>query len=236
MHTLFFPDLTPDSDTLTVEGDEARHAVRVKRLNPGERVRILNGQGLVAFGVAESLKGKLTLKIVERAIALRVSPAVHVWSATPKGPRISELIETLVQVGAASWTPMSTSLGVADPRDSKLDRLTRISVEAAKQAQRPWLLDINSKSTLEAALRGPGVILCDASGDSYSPSGHAEIRVLIGPEGGFTPKELSAARSAEATVVSLGPHVMRIETAAPVAVAIILHAERHAATPSTRRP
>lgn len=227
MHSLFFPELGP-SEAIQIEGEEARHAIKSKRLAAGDMLRVLDGRGTVALARVTDTRGRLGLEIQRREVAERVRPAVHVMSATPKGPRVEELVEGLVQTGAASWSAMQTKLGVVDPRESKLSRLDRIAVEAAKQAQRPWLMMLGEKATFEQALRAEpatAVVVADASGGPYTRSGAAAIRLLIGPEGGFVPAELDAARASGAKIVNFGPHVMRIETACAIAAGVILAVE-----------
>jgi 16S rRNA (uracil1498-N3)-methyltransferase len=230
LHTLFFPDLTESDESLVIEGDEARHAARVKRLAPGDTLRVLNGKGLIATCRVQDTRKRLALEVIERTMAPRITPQVEVWSATPKGARVEAMIDALAQVGAASWTAMSTKYGVVDPRETKLSRLDRIAAEACKQAARPWMLRIEEKSSFEQALIGAGegasLVVADASGDSYRAIGAGRVRLLIGPEGGFTREEIAHSRDAGAQVVAFGPHTMRIEVAAPVAAAIILDAEQ----------
>ena len=230
LHTLFFPDLTDRDESLVIEGDEARHAARVKRLAPGDTLRVLNGKGLIATCRVKDTRKRLALDVIERAVAAPVTPEVAVWSATPKGARVEAMIDSLAQVGAASWTPMSTKYGVVDPRETKLSRLDRIATEACKQAARPWMLRIEEKATFADALSagGAAIVVADGSGAPYRASGASRIRLLIGPEGGLTEEELSLAKAAGAQVAEFGPHTMRIEVAAPVAAAIILDAERAA--------
>lgn len=229
MHTIFLPELTPDVQELVVEGDEASHASRVKRLGAGDAVRAVNGRGLIAIAEVIEARRTLRLRVRERREESPVRPAVHVLSATPKGPRIAELVEGLVQVGAASWTPIQTKLGVVDPRDSKLERMERIVIEATKQSARAWLMQLREKRTLHAALgeapRGESLVLASADGEDYRATGAAAVRILVGPEGGFTDEEVASARSAGARIVRFGPHIMRIETAAVIAAAVVLNAE-----------
>lgn len=229
MHTLFFPDLTESDESLVIEGDEARHAARVKRLAPGDTLRVLNGKGLIATCRVQDTRKRLALEVIERAVAPRIVPQVEVWSATPKGARVEAMIDALAQVGAASWTAMSTKYGVVDPRETKLSRLDRIAAEACKQSARAWTMRIEAKADFERALVGApesAIVVADSSGSPYRATGAGRIRLLIGPEGGFTREEIAHSRDAGAQVVAFGPHTMRIEVAAPVAAAIILDAEQ----------
>lgn len=238
-HTLFLDDLAPGATRLEVEGPEADHARKVKRLEPGQWVTILNGRGLVATAEVIESRRALVLRITEESTAERERPAVEVWSATPKGPRSGDLIDALAQVGAASWRSMDSARSVVEPRDNKLARLDRVAHEACKQSLRAWLLEIAPPSTFSEALKpapGTRLVLADPAGEPYRASGAARVRMLIGPEGGFTDAERQRAVDAGAALCSFGPHVMRIEVAAPVACAIVLDAERRGSPPTNAAP
>ncbi|MDX2116287.1 MAG: RsmE family RNA methyltransferase [Planctomycetota bacterium] len=213
-----------------IDGPEAQHAARVKRLGPGDRLWLMDGRGVRAVGEVVEARRALRVRIVERGVQAEVRPRVEVWSATPKGPRVAELVEGLVQVGAASWTPMATKLGVVDPGEGKLARLERIVIESCKQAGRARLLELSEKRTLSEALApGPGVrvVMADAGGGSYARAGDGStVRLLIGPEGGFTEEERRLAQGAGATLARFGPMVMRIETAGVVAAGVVLNVEQ----------
>jgi 16S rRNA (uracil1498-N3)-methyltransferase len=244
MHSLYLPDLPAHAVDLMVEGDEARHAIKVRRVAVGEWVRLLDGRGLVMVAEVTEIKGWLGLRVRERWRAEPNFPLVDVWSATPKGPRVSDLVDGLSQAGAASWTPMWTRLGVVDPRESKLERLERIVIEAAKQAGRPWLLEIREKRTFEQAMAlgsqarnsNERLVIADVRGEPYRALGATTVRLVIGPEGGLTQDELDLAIRAGGLIASFGPHAMRIETAAVVATGVILATERAAAPPAAAAP
>ncbi len=220
--------------SITLGGTEAHHALRVKRLEVGDALVISNGRGTVAecrVSSAAKVRDEWTLTFniegVERAEPVR--PRVRVLAAAAKGAALEEMIDGLTQVGAAAWGPLMTARTVVDPRPGKLERLERVALEALKQSGRAWLMTIEDRASFGAALAGgQRVVLADASGGPYEASGAAEITLLIGPEGGWSPEELAKARSAGATIAGFGPHIMRIETAAVAAAAVVLHAEsRH---------
>lgn len=236
-HTIFLESLAPGASRVEVEGPEADHARKVKRLEMGQTVTLLNGRGLVATAKVQEARRALVLDITEEFHAERDRPAVEVWSATPKGPRSGDLIDGLAQVGAASWRSMDSARSVVDPGGNKLARLERIAHEACKQSLRPWALELAPPSTFaEATKAAPGIrlIVADPSGDPFRPNGAERVRLLVGPEGGFTPQELDKAREAGAALCWFGPHVMRIEVAAPAACAVIVNAERAAMSPASR--
>ncbi len=229
-HTIHLEGVDPAAAALQVEGEEARHALRVKRLRAGDRVRVLAGAGAVLECRVVEARRVLGLEVLERREVPRIAPRIEVCTATPKGARVDKMLDMLGQVGAAVWRPLETKLGVVDPGAGKLDRLRRIAVESAKQSLRAWPIEIEAPITLEDALAGAGaedaIVVADASGGVHQPTGAERIVVLVGPEGGFVEAEIAAARRAGASVVDLGPHVQRIETAAVVATALLLAAER----------
>ena len=228
-HVLHIPTLPAPGERLSLSGNEASHALRVKRVREGDLLVALDGAGGVAEVRVASVAKELGLEVVSVDRCEPLRPAVEVWSATPKGPRLGDLIDHLSQTGAASWTPMRTSRANIDPSGAKRTRLRRVAVEAMKQCRRPWLLELERPATMGEALDAgsdTAIVIADASGGRYIPSGAARIRLLIGPEGGWTDEELAAATSAGAQICAFGPHVMRIELAAAVASAVILEAER----------
>jgi 16S rRNA (uracil1498-N3)-methyltransferase len=237
-------------ETAIVLGDEAHHALRVKRVRAGEPIELLDGRGRVASG--EVLESHAARHTRDLALHIRIagvrdvpepSPRVEVWSAVPKAGRADEMIDQLAQVGAAAWRPLDTARAITDPREHKLDRLNRIAAEASKQCGRAWTMAIGPKATFEQALQGDEhthIIVADATGVSVplprasvgrplprssgggagaTATAEGVVRLLIGPEGGFTEQELHTARTAGAHIHRFGPHIMRIETAAVVACA-----------------
>lgn len=214
---------------LTIEGPEAEHARRSKRLAPGARVEALDGQGRVVDAELVEARRSLVLEVVSVRTADRLQPRLEVWSATPKGARVDDMIDALAEVGAARWRPLATEWGVVDPRDTKLARLDRIAREASKQCGRAWTLELGDRAAMSDALTPDaslGLVMADASGDWYEPKGVGNIRLLVGPEGGWTPRERTLARDAGAALCRFGAHAMRIEVAAPIAAAVILNAEQ----------
>lgn len=239
-HVVFIPELSEPrvGDVLSILGPEAQHATRVKRLEAGECVGLRDGRGLVATAridtITKSGRGEWQLRVrVEQSLRVaRLEPAVHVWTCPPKGDHLETMIDGLSQAGTASWAPLRCARTIVEPRDGKLARLARICEESLKQCGRAWLLDVLPLLEFEHALvhdahaRSPHVlVLADQSGapwwgvrDSIIPRVRSAgaVSLLVGPEGGWTPQELDLARGAAASIVSFGPHAMRIETAAQV--------------------
>lgn len=230
-HRILLDDLRPGETRRVVTGDEAEHARKVKRFDAGDRVTLMNGRGLIAEAEIITAKRDLELRIVSESEEPPVAPGVDVWGATPKGPRLDDMIDLLTQAGAASWRPLRTARTVVDPREAKVARQDRIVREACKQCGRAWLLRLEPGATLDEAIApapGAAIVLADGAGEAYThpPGDPASIRLLIGPEGGFTPAEVARARDAGVRIARFGPHAMRIETAAVVATGVVLHEAR----------
>lgn len=216
-------------EVLLISGEEADHARRVKRLEVGDRVTLLTGQGTTALAEVADARRDFRVRLLSIESSPPITPAVDVLAATPKGPRLDDMIDALAQAGARSWRPLRTKLGVVDPREGKLARMERIAREASKQSLRAWDLALCEPIDFAAAIAEAtpaSLVIAHADAPPYTRTGAAEIRLLIGPEGGWTPSELDQARHAGAVAASFGPHTMRIELAAPIACAIVLDIER----------
>ncbi len=242
-HIVFQPDLDAlnKGDLIRIIGPEAHHAVRVKRLEVGDSVALRNGRGLIADAaigdIQKTRQGEWTIDVRVQHAEMSDKPArpLHIFSAAAKGDRLEEIIDGLSQVGATSWTPITSSRSIVEPRSGKLERLTRVAEEALKQSGRPWMLEIGAMTTFADALTHAQreqslVLLADQSGDAWRTlatevaRSSSSISLFIGPEGGWTEQELTNARNAGVKIVNFGPHVMRIEVAAIAGAAVIMQA------------
>ena len=229
--------------TVTVEGDEAHHAVAVRRLRVGEQVVLTDGAG--ARVVAEvSATGKRTFDavVVSREDLGRPDPELVVVQALPKGDRGELAVEVLTEVGAARVVPWAAERSVAVWRGERavksLARWRATAREAAKQARRPWHPEVDELARTErvvelVATADLAVVLhedaTEALADLDVPASGTVV-VVVGPEGGLTDDEVAALVSAGARSVRLGAEVLRTSTAGVVACAALL-----ARTPRWRR-
>jgi 16S rRNA (uracil1498-N3)-methyltransferase len=226
-------DLTP-AITVTIRGDEAHHAIRVKRLVTGDPISLCDGAGLIAQGnVGDTRKNKRTdeweldVALTSVACAKPTTPRICVHAPAPKGDALESMIDGLSQVGAAAWIPFDCERAIVDPREGKLRRLKRTAEESLKQCGRTHLIGIGESMNAETLLSsGARVIVADKSGAPYRATGEDSLALVIGPEGGLSPNELETFRTRGAIIADFGVHVMRIEVAAVAACAILIHAER----------
>lgn len=203
-------------------GDEARHLAAVMRAAVGDEVVVFDGSGAEYLASIASLrKQQVELAIIERReISRELDFELTLAVALPKGERQKWLVEKATELGVTRLVPLVTERGVAQPVDAALSRLRRSVIEASKQCGRNRLLEIAAplsavdffQSPDSAATRWIG----DASGNELTAVKVAGRNVVaaVGPEGGFTPAEVAAARDAGWQVVNLGRRILRVETAA----------------------
>lgn len=243
VHTIYLSGFDFQSAARTViDGEEAHHVIRVVRAKAGDGVRLANGMGQAARATIAATRkvggreGGWEVEVSIDAIETiaRAKPAVHAYVSPPKGERIATLVESLSQVGAASFTPLLSRHTSVDPREGKLDRVRRMATESMKQCQRAWEMEVGEPVELGIALescRTAGrMILVAEVGEPLLRRGAGgdwqgrEIALFVGPEGGWHEEELRLFKSLKAELVGLGPHIMRIETAAAVGVALVMAA------------
>lgn len=219
-------------DGVALDPDEARHALRVLRMREGDAVELIDGRGTVAEGkLTRADARRAMVEVVSRHEVAEPRPRVAVFAAPPKGARLESMAGTLVQLGVGRLVLLDTRRSVAEPGAGKRRRLERVVVEACKQCGRAWSMSIEGPIGFDAAIAEPAVgagvrLLAHMRGpplhDLPARVAHvSEVSVLVGPEGGFTPEEERAAQSAGYRAWGLGESVMRIETAAAAAAAVV---------------
>ena len=208
-----------------LEGDEARHLARVRRVAVGAEVEIFDGQGGAAVAEVVALgRDWVDLRIKQHLESVLVAgPSVILAVAIPKGDRFDWLIEKATELGVERVVPLLTARSTVDPRAAKLDRLRRAVVESCKQCRRDTLMTIDEPTVWDrwAALPvAPGTRrwLAHPGGSTtwnderFGPGG--TVIVAIGPEGGFAAQEVDKARDLGWEAIHLTPFILRIETAA----------------------
>ncbi len=237
-HRIFYPDLAgipaQPGSLCVVEGDDARHVAQVRRAHVGEPVELFDGAGAWACGDIQEVRKKgLAVRLDTRRFAPRTIQPLILAAPAPKGPRADMMVEQISQLGADAWLILQTARSIVDPRENKIEKWRRAAVESAKQCGRRWLLEIDGPMTLESALTnpahrffgdpdaGPGQWrqTCTSHSSSKTPT-----MLFIGPEGGFAPEEQHALRAAGAVGMWLGPHILRLETAAAAGLSLLAEA------------
>lgn len=205
----FFVDRITHPAILSPE--ESRHALRALRLATGDRVTVFDARETWT-GEIESTAGAVTVRLIEKLEAPKIARVV-VAAAVPKGARLDWMIEKLAELGVAEFVPVRFARSVTEPGEGKRKRLDKIAVAAAKQSGAP-VMKISAEIRVDQ-LPADAILASPASADR-APSGGGCI--VIGPEGGLTAEE--EARFPRR--MSLGPTILRTETAAVVAATRLL--------------
>ena len=233
MSRRFFAEQPKVGETMVLSGDQAHHIANVMRFKPGEQIVVFDGSGLeYSAELADVSKKKVTLFVISEhrppPLAIR---ELTLAVALPKGDRQKFLVEKLVELGVARLIPLKTERGVSVANEKVIARLEKQVIEACKQCGRNELMQITPAATLaETAtmqtVQATNPLLAIASPEGQQGlsdlelAGDQPLLVAIGPEGGFSEPELRQAESTGWHSFTLGPLILRIETAA-VAVAAI---------------
>lgn len=253
MQRFFVPPSVYAQPVITLIGDQAHQVRRVLRLRPGDRVVLLDGQGSAceAALIAADEDGA-RFEVVRRWEATG-EPAIHItlFQAALKGERFGWALQKGTEVGVAAFVPLICARNVVDDLaaiEHKRERWERIIREAAEQSGRgrlPTLYPARSFVEIFSPENAPfprsekrageeGAIrivlwegehkarLRDVLNECNLAAG-THIQVFVGPEGGLTADEIAAARCGGAYTASLGPRILRAETAGVIAAALILY-------------
>jgi len=214
--------------TIALPPPQSHYLGSVMRRQPGDMVRLFNGSaGEWAARIDSVGKKIVTLVAVEQSAPQEVVPDLWLCAAPLKRGRIDWVAEKACELGIARLLPVITRRTIVDKLN--LERLRAHMVEAAEQCGRTALPAVDEPVSLVALLRdwppGRALIFADESGGkplaSLCPRVPAPAAILIGPEGGFTPEERTAIRAVSGAVpASLGPRILRADTAAVAAVAL----------------
>lgn len=226
-------------DVVEVTGDEAHHAVAVRRLRVGEQVVLTDGRGASAPGVvATTGKRVFTVEVGRVEQAEQARPVFTVVQALPKGDRGELAVEVLTEIGVETIVPWSASRSVAVWRGERAAKShakwAATAREAAKQARRSWFPTVSAlQGTDEVAelLRAAdlAVVLHEDAVEplaELSLDGVEHVVVVVGPEGGLSPDELDTFAAAGVRPVRLGQEVLRTSTAGLAAVAALMAGSR----------
>ena len=245
-HRFFLPAEEWSDGPLTLTGEEARHCSNVLRCTVGERVAVFDGNGREAGGsIARVSNSEVVVDVQTRGTTPRPPVEVSLCQAVPKGKNMDLIVQKATELGASRIVPLLSDRTVVrlvgDEIEKKRAKWQRVALEACKQCGQNWLPEVAAPVSAMDFLRGAAggasslqliaaiddrarslkEILADEDGeDAASPTAAS---IMIGPEGDFTPAELGAAINAGFRPMSLGPIVLRSETAAIYSLSVLVH-------------
>lgn len=232
----FFLDSEP-SDEYFVGGENGAHIVRSLRMRPGEQVTLCTGTGTDFLATILECGPDGALVRVDERRPSRGEPRtkVTVCQCWPKGDKLETITQKSVELGAAEIWPLESRRCVSRPDQKsagkKISRLQKIAREAAQQSGRGAVPQVLPPSDLENALRTAAregeILFCYEEGGSSLKKALEKagdrLFLFIGPEGGFDPSEAALAESLGAELLTLGPRILRTETAPLAALSAIFY-------------
>ena len=238
MRRFYLPPPECSSDRLVLTGGEARHAAAVLRVKAGDEIVVLDGAGLELTCRVESATPKKVQLIVREKTSSPPPPwRITLVQAIPKGKMLEAIIQKATELGVWRIVPLLsqrvTTHLEGESVEHKAEKWRQTAVEAIKQCGQRWLPQVESPLTLPAWLarceKFDLTLVASLQDDrrhlrAYFPTGAkrpGSLCLWIGPEGDFAPEEMEAIKSAGALPMTLGPLVLRSETAALCALSII---------------
>jgi 16S rRNA (uracil1498-N3)-methyltransferase len=242
MHRFYLPPAQSRDEVVFLTGGEAHHAMHVLRLRQGERVMVLDGAGHELLCEARKLEPKsVELAVVQRNTVPPLPCQITLLQAVPKGKIIEGIIQKATELGAHRIVPLLSDRVTARLDDEsaadKAEKWRGVAIEAIKQCGSAWLPQVDAPVTpREYLARGEKFelpLIASLQDDRRHPREHIKtfqdekgrlpksVCVWVGPEGDFTPAEMSAAKSAGALPITLGRLVLRSETAAIYSLSIL---------------
>lgn len=242
MHRFYLPPAECRDPVFSLTGREAHHALHVLRLRRGDSLAVLDGAGqTLDCEIAATSREQLELKVLHRRTTPPRPGRIALGQAVPKGKRFEDIIEKATELGVSRIVPLLTerTIGKFDSteQEPKLAKWRLVAIEAIKQCGSPWLPRVEPPATVGQFSREQRQIDLPLVGSLAPGARHPRIcfeefkqlrggqpqsvSICIGPEGDFTSEEIDELQSAGALPITLGPLVLRTDTAAIACMSII---------------
>jgi 16S rRNA (uracil1498-N3)-methyltransferase len=245
MHRFYISPENWHRDTLALTGSEAHHARDVLRMKRGEKLVLFNGRGReITAEIVDLGGGEIRLRKLHEAETPPLRCRIVLGQAVPKGKNMDLIVQKAVEIGAAEIAPIISDRTIVQvdsgSAGQKQSKWQQIAIEAAKQCGQNWLprvhvpmklaeffdtatpnagFDLRLIGSLQPDAQHLKKILADYSSErAHRPQ---SALMLVGPEGDFTPAELALARRHGCRPITLGPIVLRVETAAIYCLSVL---------------
>lgn len=218
--------------TVTLTGSEAKHAATVRRVRTGEAVTVGDGAGVWLAGTCEEVSpAAVVVRVTARSHVAAATPRVILAQALAKGDRDELAVQAATELGVDEIIPWQAARSISRWDAAKAargrERWQTIAREAAKQAHRPWVPVVSDPVSTAAIAARAGtelVVVLEPTAleplSALTPS-KRDLLLVVGPEGGIAPEELTTLEHAGATLRRLGESVLRTSTAGPAAIAVV---------------
>lgn len=227
-------------DRITITGDDASHMRKVLRLAAGDMITLCDGNGNDYTAMIEKIGPEGITTGIMSVMKSKTEPPVEItlFQGIPKSDKMDFIIQKSVELGVKSIVPMNTErtvvkFGSNKDIEKKLARWRRISMEAAKQCNRGVIPEVLHPVDFDNALKllnNDGLVIFPYENEKENKLMHylcktstKKVSVIIGPEGGFSEKEVNSAKLAGILPVTLGPRILRTETAGIFVLSVIMY-------------
>lgn len=237
MHRFFTDAGCIGSDSITITGDDVKHISKVLRLRAGDEITVCDSCGSDYLCViADISQTQVEAKILSKALNKAESPLhITVYQGLPKSDKMDYIVQKCVELGAVNIVPVATARAVVKLHDEekKRTRWQKIATEAAKQCGRGIIPSVGKVTDFDKVIDSLepdalNILPYENEDDRrlrQALTGYAgnKVNIIIGPEGGFDPEEISAAEQKGIHIVTLGPRILRTETAPIAAISAIMY-------------
>ena len=242
MHRFYIAPENWNPDALSLRGPEAHHARDVLRMKRGDRAVVFNGRGReITAEIVDLAKSEIHLRKLHESETPPLRCRMTLGQAIPKGKNMDLIVQKAVEIGAAEIAPLISERTIVDldqkEVEQKREKWQQIAIEAAKQCGQNWLPQIHAPQKLKdffshaghVDLRLIGSLQPDAVHLKKILSDYAQqhgdrpknVLMMVGPEGDFTPAELALAKTHGCLPITLGPIILRVETAAIYCLSVL---------------
>src|SRR5256885_9132945 len=242
MHRFYLAPENWNPDALALTGAEAHHCRTVLRRESGEKVVISDGRGReLTAEITSAASSDIRLRKLHEARTAPLRCQITLGQAIPKGKNMDLIVQKAVEIGAAEIAPIISDRTVVrldeESAVSKQAKWETVAIEAAKQSGQNWLPPVHVPQTMSQFFQHPRRFDLQLIGSLQSDAVHLKkilaeylaehgdrptsVLMLVGPEGDFTPAELSLARSHGCRPITLGPIVLRVETASIYCLSVL---------------
>lgn len=242
MHKFFVSEDKIFENKAIIDNEDVKHIYKVLRLNEGDKININNCNGKEFLGrIEEITKTRIEVELLEELDINNESPIdVYLYQGFPRSTKMDLIVQKCTELGIKEVTPVitervSSSLGEIKKDTKKLERWNRIAFEACKQSKRTLIPVVNEViyfKDLVEELREMGLIVVPyENAENYgmkqmikNMQGEVKrVAIVIGPEGGFEESEVEALKEINAHIVTLGPRILRTETAGFTCLTLLMY-------------
>ena len=241
MHTFYVSPSHVSNNIATITGSEHHHLRNVLRTKPGGTVRIIDGEGNVYTAqILETHDDRVSseARILSHEFHAGVPPKLTLFQGLPKSDKMELILQKTTELGVTQIVPLHSEYTLQKPSQNRYERWRRVLISATKQSERSWLPELCGAQDFNAVLaqldRFSRCLLLSPDRDQELGVQHIQrvlreeprpdsVALFVGPEGGFSDPEVNRAIESGCTLVTLGRNILRTETAAIVAVAVVAY-------------